>query len=152
MGRALYLAAAALVLPLALLLFAQWPLREWLQIGSREANDLAQILFALYVAVAVSAATRDGSHLGTAQRRAPGRWRAWALLGCVAPWALFTLWSSAPQLLASLRLLERFPETMNPGYFLIKLSMALMLLLALGDALRALLRRPDAAPLSDHGA
>ena len=44
--------AGWLMLPLALLLFAQWPLRELVQAGSREANDLAQVVFALYMAVA----------------------------------------------------------------------------------------------------
>ena len=34
-------AAAVLVVPLALLLCAQWPLREGLHAYSREANDLA---------------------------------------------------------------------------------------------------------------
>jgi TRAP-type C4-dicarboxylate transport system permease small subunit len=52
-----------LALPLALLLFLQWPLREWIQAYSREANDLAQVLFAFYVAVAVTAATRARTHL-----------------------------------------------------------------------------------------
>ena len=42
---------------LALLLFAQWPLRDWVQAYSREANDLAQIGFAFYVSLAVTAAT-----------------------------------------------------------------------------------------------
>ena len=42
-------AGGALVLPVSLLLFLQWPLREWVQAYSREANDLAQVLFALYV-------------------------------------------------------------------------------------------------------
>src|SRR5205085_6516927 len=48
---------------LALLLFAQWPLRDWVQAYSREANDLAQIGFAFYVSLAVTAATRAGAHL-----------------------------------------------------------------------------------------
>jgi len=63
-------AASVLVLPVSLLLFLQWPLREWLQAYSREANDLAQVLFALYVSVAITAATRNspgtGSHATSA--------------------------------------------------------------------------------------
>ena len=31
-----------LVLPVALVLFLQWPLRDWVQAWSREANDLGQ--------------------------------------------------------------------------------------------------------------
>lgn len=56
-------AASVLVLPISLLLFLQWPLRDLLQAYSREANDLAQWLFALYVSVAVTYATRMGTHL-----------------------------------------------------------------------------------------
>ena len=52
----LFRAAAWLALPVALLLFLQWPLRDLARTGSREANDLAQWLFALHVAVAVTAA------------------------------------------------------------------------------------------------
>jgi hypothetical protein len=44
---------AWLVLPVAVLLFLQWPLREVLGRHSREANNLGQWLFALYVAVAL---------------------------------------------------------------------------------------------------
>jgi hypothetical protein len=41
MLRRLFLAAACLVLPLAALLFAQWPLRDLVPAGSLQANDLA---------------------------------------------------------------------------------------------------------------
>ena len=60
-----YLVAAIkwLVLPLILLLFLQWPLRDWFRSYSREANDLGQIFFALFVAVSVTAASRAGTHL-----------------------------------------------------------------------------------------
>ena len=52
-----------LALPIATLLFLQWPLREWLQAYSREANDLGQILFAVFVAASVTAATRAQAHI-----------------------------------------------------------------------------------------
>ena len=51
-----------LALPLIVLLFLQWPLRDFFRVYSREANDLGQILFALFVAVSVTAATRAGTH------------------------------------------------------------------------------------------
>ena len=44
-------AAQWLALPLVLLLFLQWPLRDVVHAYSRQANDLGQIVFALYVAV-----------------------------------------------------------------------------------------------------
>ena len=53
--------AAFLVLPVSLLLFLQWPLRDLVHLYSREANDLAQVLFALYVSVAITQATRRGA-------------------------------------------------------------------------------------------
>ena len=150
MMRALFLAASLLVLPLAGLLFAQWPLRDLVQAYSRQANDLAQVLFALYMAVAVTAASRDGMHLAAGdapdKHAPPRRWRAWALLVCVAPWALFMLWSSAPQVWQSLRQLERFGETLNPGFFLIKLALWLMVVLILVDAAIAPARQRAAAP------
>ncbi|MBC5767795.1 C4-dicarboxylate ABC transporter substrate-binding protein [Ramlibacter albus] len=138
MHRLLLHTSAWLVLPLALLLAAQWPLRDVVAAGSRQANDLAQLVFAVYMAVAVSAATRADVHLAARARHAGGgRARAWALFMCVVPWALFVLVASLAPLWSSLQQLERFPETMNPGYFVIKLALALMLLLALADAATA---------------
>jgi TRAP-type mannitol/chloroaromatic compound transport system permease small subunit len=121
-----------LALPLVLLLFLQWPLRDLVHGYSREANDLGQICFAVFVAVSVTAATRAGTHLAAdalAQRYSPRvRHRirqAGAIFG-LAPWALFILWSSRATVVSSLSLLERFGDTDNPGYFLIKLALWLM--------------------------
>src|ERR1700732_5466430 len=60
-----YVVAAAkwLALPLVALLFLQWPLRDLFRGYSREANDLGQVVFAFFVAVSVTAATRAGTHL-----------------------------------------------------------------------------------------
>lgn len=43
--RRLFFLASLLAVPLALLLFAQWPLREVVQAYWRQANDWAQNLF-----------------------------------------------------------------------------------------------------------
>src|SRR5260221_9281349 len=51
-----------LVLPVSLLLFLQWPLREVVHGYSAQANDLAQCLFALYVSLALTDATPAGGH------------------------------------------------------------------------------------------
>lgn len=133
-------------LPLVLLLFLQWPLRDRVHAYSREANDLGQILFALFVAASVTAATRAGTHLAAdalAQRYAPHLRRlirqCGALIGLV-PWALFILWSSRAAVSSSLSLLERFPDTANPGYFLIKLALWLMAALILMQAAIDVLR------------
>jgi len=132
-----------LVLPLAALLLAQWPLRELVQAYSRQANDAAQILFALYVAVAVTAASRNHAHLASLQPHPSGAprpgWQAWALLACVTPWVLFMLWASWPLVAASVASLERFGETLSPGYFIVKLAMVLLLVLVLVEGVLELL-------------
>ena len=133
--------AMVLVLPLSLLLFLQWPLRELVGAYSREANDLAQVLFALYVSVAISYASRRHAHLAAdalAHRYAPRtrRWLARAASACVLlPWSAFLLITAWPGVAQSLAQLEAFPDTFNPGYFLIKFALALLALLVLLQAL-----------------
>lgn len=133
-------AAAVLALPVSLLLFLQWPLREFVQAYSREANDLAQALFACYVSIAVTYATRRRVHLGTDMlaRRYPIRLRRALQRGAavllVIPWGLFVLWSGWGAIAASIGALESFPETYNPGYFLVKIAVGLLALLALAQA------------------
>ena len=138
--------ASLLALPLALLLFAQWPLRELLQAYSREANDMGQVVFAFYVAVAVTAASRGHVHLASFKPSHQGthrpRWHGWAVLVCTAPWAIFMLWAGWPLVAASVASLERFGETLTPGYFLIKLAMAGLVLLVLLDGIVRLLPEP----------
>jgi TRAP-type mannitol/chloroaromatic compound transport system permease small subunit len=121
-----------LVLPVCLTLFLQWPLREFVQAGSREANDLGQILFALYVAASVAAATRAGTHLtagGMATGYGPVTQRAIRIAstaGAVLPWLLFIAWSATPMIINSAASLERFQDSLNPGYFIIKLTLWLL--------------------------
>jgi TRAP-type C4-dicarboxylate transport system permease small subunit len=140
-----------LVLPLSLLLFLQWPLRDLVHAYSREANDLAQVIFAIYVAIAVTVATRRGTHLAAdalAHRYAP-RWRALlaraAALGVLAPFALLVLYHGAGPAWTSLLQLERFPETLNPGYFLIRAAVLALAALVLVQALRDLFAPSPAA-------
>jgi TRAP-type mannitol/chloroaromatic compound transport system permease small subunit len=133
--------ARILVLPLALLLFLQWPLREWLHVWSREANDLAQILFALYVAVAVSDAMRRRAHLAAdvfahrlSERARVTLVRIGALLVLV-PWCGFVLFAAAPMVWNAVVHGEAFAETLNPGYFVVKAAVALFAVLVLLQAL-----------------
>ena len=148
MMRLFVLVASLLVLPLAALLFAQWPLRDLVQAWSRQANDLAQIFFALYMAVAVTAASRGGSHLAAGRSEAArnAAWRPWALAACTVPWAVFMLWSAAAPVWASMRQLEHFGETLTPGFFLIKMALWLLVALVLVDAVMGLWRRRTPAP------
>jgi TRAP-type mannitol/chloroaromatic compound transport system permease small subunit len=134
-------AAKWLALPLIVLLFLQWPLRELLGSYSREANDLGQVTFALFVAVSVTAATRAGTHLAAdlLARRYSARTRrrldqAGSAIGLL-PWALFVLIAGKTTVLSSLRDLESFQDSGNPGYFLVRLALWLMAALILGQSL-----------------
>jgi TRAP-type mannitol/chloroaromatic compound transport system permease small subunit len=134
-------AAKWLALPLIVLLFLQWPLRELLGTYSREANDLGQVAFALFVAVSVTAATRAGTHLAAdlLARRYSARTRrrldqAGSAIGLL-PWALFVLIAGKTTVLSSLRDLESFQDSGNPGYFLVRLALWLMAALILGQSL-----------------
>jgi TRAP-type mannitol/chloroaromatic compound transport system permease small subunit len=143
-------AGLVLVLPVSLLLFLQWPLRELLQAYSREANDLAQLLFALYVSLAITFASRQRTHLAAdalAHHYSPvtrARLARAGALFILVPWSTFTLYASWPIVAQSVRDLEQFPETFNPGYFVIKLALIAMALLVLLQALLDVFRRPAA--------
>jgi TRAP-type mannitol/chloroaromatic compound transport system permease small subunit len=136
----------ALVLPLSFLLFLQWPLRDLVQAYSREANDLAQCLFALYVSVAITYATRKRSHLAAdalARKYAPAkRERIYRLasLCILVPWSAFMLFAAGTMLLQSVLQLERFPDTYNAGYFIVKSAVGLAALLVLLQAIVDVLR------------
>ena len=135
-----------LALPLILLLFLQWPLRDLVRCCSREANDLGQIIFALLVAVSVTAATRAGAHLAadTLAQRYSARTRQTLRRICIViglmPWALFVLYASKNFVMSSLLGLESFPDTDNPGYFIIKVALWLMAILIIAQSLIDLLQ------------
>jgi TRAP-type mannitol/chloroaromatic compound transport system permease small subunit len=138
---ALVASAKWLALPLIVLLFLQWPLRDIVRGWSREANDLGQIAFALFVAVSVTAATRAHTHLAAdlVAQRYSSRARAWlaragAALGLL-PWAVFVLVASRTSVISSVRVHEAFQDSGNPGYFLIKIALWLMALAVIGQAL-----------------
>jgi TRAP-type mannitol/chloroaromatic compound transport system permease small subunit len=136
-----------LALPLIVLLFLQWPLRDLVRCCSREANDLGQAIFALYVAFSITAATRASTHLAAdtlAQRysaRTRHRIRQFAGTIAVLPWALFVLVSGKTIVLSSLFGLEAFPDTDNPGYFVIKAALWIMASVIMAQAIVDLFRR-----------
>ena len=135
-----------LVLPVALILFLQWPLRDFVQWGSREANDLGQWVFALYVSLAMTFATRERAHLAVdaIAHDYPAKVRAaiarWGSVLCVVPWTLFMIWTIEPTVQRSVMALEKFPDTFNFGYFLIKIAALLLAVLALLQTLLDALR------------
>jgi TRAP-type mannitol/chloroaromatic compound transport system permease small subunit len=130
-----------LALPLVVLLFLQWPLREVFQTFSREANDLGQVIFAFFVAVSVTAATRARTHLAAdllASRYPPRVRRYLSRLGSalgLLPWALFVLIASKSTVISSLHDREAFQDSGNPGYFLVKLALWVMAVLILCQSL-----------------
>ena len=139
-------AAQWLALPLVLLLFLQWPLRDIVRCCSREANDLGQVIFALFVAVSVTAATRAGMHLAAdtlAHRYSPYT-RAWikriGTAVSILPWVIFVAASGASYVIPSVRGLEAFADTGNPGYFIIKAALWFMALLVVAQAAIDILR------------
>ena len=130
-------AAKWLALPIVTLLFLQWPLRSIFGVYSREANDLGQWLFALYVAASITAATRAKTHLAAdtiarSYSETSRKWlaRAGALLGLI-PWSILVIATGWNIALNSARGLERFPDTFDPGYFMIKIALMLLALLML---------------------
>jgi TRAP-type C4-dicarboxylate transport system permease small subunit len=143
---------AWLALPLALLLFLQWPLRDLVQAYSRQANDIAQILFALFVAIAFTEATRRDAHLAADALAARYPLRARRIIARVAaavvvlPWALFLAVTSAPVVWQSLLQLERFADTLDPGYFLVRFSALLLAALALIQSVLDVAGRGRASP------
>ncbi len=131
--------AGWLVLPIVVLLFLQWPLRDIFRLYSREANDLGQWIFAIYVAASVTCATRAGTHLGTdaVARFYPAKLRRVLVrvgAALLVPWALFALIGGKDIVLNSIRGLETFPDTNNPGYFLIKTALWILAGLMLAQA------------------
>jgi TRAP-type C4-dicarboxylate transport system permease small subunit len=138
---ALLAGASLLVLPVSLLLFLQWPLRDLIHAWSREANDIAQWLFALYISCALTFATRMQSHPAAhaIAHRYPehvrARLRKAASLLVLLPWSSFILYAATPAVWQSVLQLEGFPETYNPGYFIVKIAAWLLALLVLLQAL-----------------
>jgi TRAP-type mannitol/chloroaromatic compound transport system permease small subunit len=139
-------AAQWLALPLILLLFLQWPLRDLVRCCSREANDLGQVIFALYVAFSISAATRAGTHLAAdtlAQRYSVNtrrRLKQFVSTLAILPWALFVLFASKTTVMSSALGLEAFPDTNNFGYFIIKAALWIMAVAVIAQALVDLFR------------
>jgi len=146
-------AAKWLALPIVTLLFLQWPLRTIVGLYSREANDLGQSLFALYVAASITAATRAKTHLAadTMSRRYSDTTRQWlaragAVFGLV-PWSIIVLITSWSIVRDSTLLLERFPDTGNPGYFIVKVALLALALLVLIEGMIEIVRpRPAPSP------
>lgn len=150
-----------LALPVSLLLFVQWPLRQFSGGHPEIANDTAQTLFALYVAAALRHTMRRGGHLraaGLVPRLSPTvqawarRLQAIAVAAVLLPWSAGLIALGAPIIGQSLAQRERFADTLDPGYCLIKLAMGLLLALVGIQALLDLASpEPAAGPPREAG-
>ena len=132
--------AAWLVLFVILALFGQWPLRELVGGGHLLANDFGQIAHAAVFSIGIAYALRWDGHvrLDVFYQRMSTRGRAWVdLLGTLAivmPWAGIVLWFSWQTTLRSVAVLEQFPETWSPGYWLFKVLLIVFAILVLLQA------------------
>lgn len=119
--------AAWLVLAVVFLLFVQNPLREYLGRGQFVANDMGQLSHAVVFMIGAAYAWRwDRQVRVDLFYRGMGP-RAKAivnLLGTVfllLPWLAIVTWEAVPDAIDSARLLERFPESGSPGFFVMKM-------------------------------
>lgn len=141
-------AVAWLVAAVVVLLFAQIPLREFFRAGNGLSNDMGQLAHAAVVVTGIALAMRARAHVRVdlltqawSERR-----RALVELICttlfVLPWMAAIAWFGWPIVRRGFAVVERFPETFSPGYFLLKgLILALAALVALqafADMARAL--------------
>lgn len=139
---------AWLVLFVVAALFGQLPLREWVGAGHILANDFGQIAHATVFMLGVAYAMRWDGHvrLDVFYHRMSRRARVLVDLAgtiCfVVPWIGIVLWFSWATTVRSVAVLEKFPETWSPGYWLFKVLLiafgALVLLQALGHIARDL--------------
>jgi TRAP-type mannitol/chloroaromatic compound transport system permease small subunit len=157
---------AWLVLFVIVALFAQLPLREWVGAGHILANDYGQIAHAAVFMVGVAYAMRWDGHvrLGVFYQRMSRRVRLLVDLAgtilFVMPWIGIVLWFSWSTTVRSVAVLEKFPETWSPGYWLFKVLLlvfgVLVTLQALGHVARDLAAliggdRATAAPATSPG-
>jgi TRAP-type mannitol/chloroaromatic compound transport system permease small subunit len=117
---------AWLVLAVVFLLFVQNPLREYVGRGQFFANDMGQLSHAAVFMIGVAYAWRwDRQVRMDLFYRSMGlRTKAVVnLLGTVfllLPWLALVTWGAVPTVIESVQIIERFPETGSPGFFVFK--------------------------------
>jgi TRAP-type mannitol/chloroaromatic compound transport system permease small subunit len=138
--------AAWLVLAVVFLLFVQNPLREYLGRGQFVANDMGQLCHAAVFMIGVAYAWRWDRQVRVDlfyHRMAPRTRALVNLVGTAAlllPWLILVAWNSGPTVIQSVKLLERFPETGSPGFFVMK-SVLLVFVATLGAQAIAVMAR-----------
>jgi TRAP-type mannitol/chloroaromatic compound transport system permease small subunit len=136
-GRAM----AWLVLAVVLLLFVQNPLREYVGRGQFFANDMGQLSHAAVFMIGVAYAWRWDRQVRVDlfyRNMGPRAKAVVNLLGTVfllLPWLAFVTRDAVPAAIESVQLVERFPDTGSPGFFVMKsllLAFAAMMSLQAG--------------------
>ena len=118
--------AAWIVLAVVLLLFVQNPLREYVGRGQFFANDMGQLSHAAVFMIGVAYAWRLDRHVrvdlvyGDMSPRAKAIVNLLGTLFLLLPWLVLVAWDAVPTAMDSIRLVERFPETGSPGFFVMK--------------------------------
>ena len=117
---------AWLVLAVVFLLFVQNPLRVYIGRGQFFANDMGQLSHAAVFMIGVAYAWRWDRQvrMDLFYRNMGPRTRAVVnLLGTVfllLPWLAIVTWDAVPTVIKSVQLVEQFPETGSPGFFVFK--------------------------------
>ena len=119
-------AFAWLVLAVVFFLFVQNPLREYVGRGQFFANDMGQLSHATVFMIGVAYAWRWDRQVRVDlfYRRMSARARALVnLLGTaflLLPWLALVAWDAVPAAIESVKLVEQFPESGSPGFFIMK--------------------------------
>jgi TRAP-type mannitol/chloroaromatic compound transport system permease small subunit len=139
-------AVAWVVLAVVFFLFVQNPLREYLGRGQFLANDMGQLAHAAVFMTGVAYAWRWDSQVRVDlfYRRMGERARALVnLLGTVfllLPWLGFVAWNSVPTVIQSVKLMEGFPESGSPGFFVMKALLIVFVVTLASQALAVIAR------------
>jgi len=118
---------AWLVLAVVFLLFVQNPLREYIGSGQFFANDMGQLAHAavFMIGVAYAWCWDRQVRMDLFYRNMGPRTKAVVnLLGTVfllLPWLALVTWNAVPTAIESVQIVERFPESGSPGFFILKL-------------------------------
>jgi len=139
-------AVAWLVLAVVFLLFLQNPLREFIGRGQFLANDMGQLSHATVFMLGVAYAWRCDRQVrvdlvyGRLSARAKATVNLLGTLFLLLPWVALVAWDAVPSAWQSWQLLEHFPESGSPGFFVMKTVVAAFALLLAMQALAVVLR------------
>jgi TRAP-type mannitol/chloroaromatic compound transport system permease small subunit len=136
------------------LLFGQLPLREVLGGGHILANDFGQVVHATVFMIGISYALRWDRHvrMDVFYRHFSARTKAWVNLGgallLILPWCAAMIGFGWSIMWRSVAVLERFPDTFSPGYFVFKLALIIAICLVSLQAIALAVR--SLATLTSH--